>query len=158
VLSLVMLVSLTARNVYLEGPANYVAIALLAATAFLPCGSRFSVDSLRDSFRRRKEKDAVELNLRTPPSEEVLAPQRSAGWSRSSLAALPVLLQICVILYATARQQSGGTWHDGTALHYALWVERWVSDLGIALRAAPQGLLKVWSYVLRFTPFAVPVL
>lgn len=158
VLSLVMLVSLTGRNVFLEGPANYVAIALLAATVFLPCGSRFSVDALRDSFKRRDEKDAVALNDRSRPSEAVLAAERGAGWSPLSFAALAVLLQICVIFYATARQQSGGQWHDGTALHYALWVERWVSDLGMALRAAPQGLLRAWSYVLRFTPFAVPIL
>jgi predicted DCC family thiol-disulfide oxidoreductase YuxK len=158
VLALALLVSLTGRNLLLEGPANYVAIAVLAATAFLPCGSRFSLDALRDSFKRHHEKDAAALNDRTRPSEQALAAERSPGWSPSSLAALAVLLQLAVIYYAIARQQSGAEWREGTALHYALWVERWVSDLGIHVRSAPAGLLRAWTYLLRYSPFAIPVL
>lgn len=158
VLSLVALVSFTGRNLYLEGPANFVAIALLAATAFLPCGSRFSIDSLRASFRRNDEKDATSLNDRSAPSEALLAAERSPGWTPTSIAALAVLLQLTVILVATSRQQSGGQWQSGTALHYALWVERWVSDLGMLVRRAPPGLLRVWSQILRYSPLAVPVL
>jgi len=161
-IALALLVSFTGRNLFLEGPANYVAIAVLAATAFLPTGSRFSIDALRDSFRRYHEKDAVALNARSQvigrPEEQTLSAERSPGWSPTSLAALAVLLQIAVIHYATARQQSGEAWKDGTALHYALWVERWVSNLGAQVRLAPPGLLKGWTQLLRLTPFAVPIL
>lgn len=157
-LSIVALVSLTGRNLLIEGPANYVALALLATTAFLPCGSRFSLDSLRRSFKQREEKDGTDLNDRAAPPEHVLAATRGPGWSPVSIAALAVFLQVAVIFYAILRQQSGGQWHDGTALHYALWVERWVSDIGLAVRNAPPGLLRVWSYALRYTPFLAPVL
>ena len=158
VLSVLSLVSLTARNLLLSAPANDVAITLLTATAFLPCGSRFSFDSLRASLRAKDEKDATSLNDRTPPTEEALSADRSPGWSPTSLAALAVLLHVTLILVATARLQSGGQWRDGTALHYALWVERWVSDLGMVVRGAPPALLRAWTMILRVTPLAVPVL
>jgi len=61
VLSVLSLVSLTARNLLLSAPANDVAITLLTATAFLPCGSRFSFDSLRASLLAKDEKDATSL-------------------------------------------------------------------------------------------------
>lgn len=158
VLSLALLVSLTGRNILAEGPANHLGILVLAATAFLPCGSRFSIDSLRDSFKRRKEKDANALNDRTPETERAVAAERPAGWSPTSLAALAVLLQLTIVFVAIARQQGGARWHDGTALHYGLWVERYVSDIGMLVRRAPPGLLRAWSQLLRFTPWAAPVL
>lgn len=158
VLSLALLVSLTGRNLLLEAPANSLAITLLAATAFLPCGSAFSVDSLRRSFASRDEKNDTALNERRAPSEKAILVERSPGWSPTSLAALAVLLQIVIVFIATSRQQSGAKWMDGTALHYALWIERHVSDLGMTVRRAPPGLLSAWSSLLRFTPWMVPLL
>ncbi len=158
VLSVVALVSLTGRNLLLEAPANDVAITLLAATAFLPCGSRLSIDSLAASMRAKDEKDAGALNDRAAPTEEALSAERSPGWSPTSLAALAVLLHVTIVFVATARLQSGGQWRDGTALHYALWVDRWVSDLGMIVRHAPPVVLRAWTMVLRVTPLAVPVL
>ena len=52
-LALFSLVSLTGRNILLENAGNYVAIALLAFTAFLPTGRRFSLDALRKLRSRR---------------------------------------------------------------------------------------------------------
>lgn len=158
VLSLVLLVSLTGRNLLLETPSNSVAVVLLAATAFLPTGSRFSVDSLRDSFRRKDEKDASALNDRRPPADAVLAADRAPGWSPTSLAALAVLLHLTLILFAVWRQQSGPAWQDGTALHYALWVERSVSGLGVLLRGAPPALLSGWTALLHLSPLAIALL
>lgn len=158
VLALALFVSLTGRNLLLEGPANALAITVLAATAFLPCGSRFSIDALRDSFRRRDEKDATALNDRAPSPEKDIAAARSPGWSPTSLAALAVILQLAIVFFAIARQQHGEKWMNGTALHYGLWIERSVSDIGLLVRRAPPGLLRGWSLLLRFTPWVVPVL
>ena len=158
VLSLLALISLTGRNTLLASPASDVAITLLAATAFLPCGSRFSLDSLLRSMKARDEKDADALNDRAPPGEEAFPGERAPGWSPTSLAALAVLLHLTIVLVATARLQSGNSWRDGTALHYALWVERWVSDIGMKVRLLPPGLLRGWTWLLRAAPLAVPVL
>ncbi|MEZ4302243.1 MAG: hypothetical protein R3B70_45365, partial [Polyangiaceae bacterium] len=158
VLSLALFVSLTGRNLFTEGPWSSVTIAVLAATAFLPCGSRFSLDSLRASFRRRREKTATDLNDRTPESPAAIDAERAPGWSPTSLAALAVLLQLAIIFIAIARNQVGPKWQSGSALHYGLWVVRDVSDLGILARRLPQALLSGWSFLLRYIPFAVPAL
>jgi len=156
-ISLALLVSLAARNVYLETPGTYVAITLLVATALLPCGSRFSIDSLLASLRARDEKDAEALNDRAPTPEAILSAERGPGWSPTSLAALAVLLHLTIVLVATWSQQSGPTWQDGSALHYALWVERWVSDLGTHVRSAPPALLAIWTRVLHGIPLLAPL-
>ncbi|MFO0760403.1 MAG: DCC1-like thiol-disulfide oxidoreductase family protein [Byssovorax sp.] len=156
-LSLVALVSLTARDILLENAGNYAAIALLFFTLFLPCGSRFSLDSLLASLASRDEKRASELNARPAADEDAIARDRSPGWSPVSLAALAVLGQIALIHLATALQQRG-SWRDGTALYYALNSERWVSRAGVWLRGMPPGLLSALTHVMYYTGWAIPVL
>ncbi len=157
--SLVCLVSLTGRNILLENSGNYVAIALLAFTCFLPLGSRFSLDSLSASLASRDEKSARELNDRRRPDADAIDAARLPGWSPASLAGLAVLGQIAVIYLVAALQQKGALWEDGTALHYALNSERWVSALGASARTAlPAGLLAAWTRVFHAAEWAIPVL
>lgn len=156
-LALLSLVSLTARNILLENAGNYAAIGLLFFTLFLPCGSRFSLDALRASLAARDEKRAAELNERPRPSEETIAEQRAPGWSPASLAALGALVQLGLIHLATALQQTG-SWRDGSALHYALNSERWVSRAGVALRGASPGLLSALTHLLYAAGWAIPIL
>jgi predicted DCC family thiol-disulfide oxidoreductase YuxK len=159
VLSAVLLVSLTSRNILLENAGNHAAIALLLFTAFLPCGSRFSLDSLRASLARTDEKRAAELNERAPPAETEVAARRLPGWSPVSLAALAVLLQIAVIYLCSALQQRGEAWRDGSALHYALHVDRWVSGAGVWARdALPAGTLRALTLGFRGVELAIPAL
>ncbi|MFT3773500.1 MAG: DCC1-like thiol-disulfide oxidoreductase family protein [Minicystis sp.] len=159
VVALVCLVSLTGRNILLEGVGNYVAIALLAFTAFLPLGSRFSLDSLRASMAARDEKNAKDLNDRRRPSAEAIDAARVPGWSPASLAALAVLGQIAVIYLVAALQQKSEGWRDGSALHYALNAERWVSAAGASVRGSlGPGALSAWTRVFRAAEWAVPVL
>jgi hypothetical protein len=150
-LALLCLVSLTGRNILLENAGNYAAIALLAFTLFLPCGSRWSIDSLR---ARLADGGATGAD----PSEEDVHAGRLPGWSPVSLAALAVLLQIALIYLCSALQSNGPSWRSGTALYYALHVERWVSALGVHLRTAPPGLLSRWTQALLGVEYAVPVL
>lgn len=159
VLSLLVLVSLTSRNILLENAGNYAAIAILALTAFLPCGSRFSLDSLRASFALRDEKRDTELNDRSRVSEAEIAAGRLPGWSPTSLAALAVLLQLALIYLCTALQQRGAAWRDGSAFYYALHAERLASDAGIWLRdALPLGTLRGLTFGTWAMQLAIPAL
>ena len=159
VIAVVCLVSLTGRNILLENPGNYVAIALLGLTAFLPLGSRFSLDSLLFWMRARDEKRAGELNDRALPTQDQADAARIPGWTPTSLAALAVMLMVGVILICEALQQSGAAWKDGTALYQALNVERWVSGPGAWARSAlPIGVLSLWSRALRGAEWAIPAL
>ena len=157
VVSLVALVSLTGRNVLLENAGNYAAIALLAFTAFLPCGSRFSIDSLRAALEARDEKTAAALNDRPARADAEIDAQRLPGWTPTSIAAFAVLAQIAIIYLATALQQKGA-WRDGTALYYGLNVERWVSRGGASVRHLPPALLAVWTHALYIAEWGIPAL
>lgn len=152
-LSLVALVSLSQRNILLENAGNYAAVALLAFTLLLPCGRRFSLDALLGSLAARHEKTAAELNDR-----KGRAWSPGPGESPTSMAALAILVQIALICVCTALQQKGAPWRDGSALHYALHVDRWVGDIGVAARGAPSGLLRVWTFGLYAAEVAVPIL
>jgi predicted DCC family thiol-disulfide oxidoreductase YuxK len=145
VLSLVALVSLVGRNTLLGNVGDSTAIALLAFTAFLPLGARFSVDSLQRSMAKAKESTTDELNARDETTIEAPA----------SLMPLAVVIMVgCIYLFA-ALQQNGDTWGDGSALYYALHVDRWTDSPGVALRSASPALLAGWTKLLKVAEFAI---
>lgn len=158
VLSLVLLVSLNSRNILAEGVGTHAAIALLAFTAFLPCGSRFSLDSLRASLALRDERGAAALNDRRRPPEAAVEAGRLPGWSPVTVAALGVLLQIIAVYACSYLQKSGDAWRDGSALHYALHVDRWVSGIGVRVRGLGAGPLSGWTQALRYVEIIIPAL
>lgn len=135
--ALVCLIGLTGRNILLESIGNSVAIAILAMTALMPCGLRFSVDALKRSFRARDEHRPGELNDRSRPVD----PEAPA-----TLVPLALLGLLALIYYGAALQQTGPSWKDGTALHYALHVDRWTGASGVAIRDA-TGLLEALTRI-----------
>lgn len=157
--ALVSLVSLTGRNLLIENVGNHLAIALLAFTAFLPLGSRFSLDSLLASMAARDEKTAKELNDRRRPSDDAIQDARLPGWSPLSLAALAVLVQLAVVYFSAAKLQKADVWRDGSAMHAALSVERWVSAAGASARdfLGPSAL-SAWTRAFHTAEWAIPVL
>lgn len=159
ILAIVCLVSLTGRNILLENAGNYVAIALLGFTAFLPLGSRFSLDSLLHSLDARDEKTGAELSDRRRPSDDAIQEARLPGWSPVSLAAFAVLALIAVIYATAAVLQSGAAWKDGSALHYALNNERWVSAAGAAARGfLGPNALSAWTRAFHGAELLIPIL
>lgn len=152
VLSLVGLVSLSARNLLAEGPGEPVALALLLATVFLPVGSAFSLDVIGARARaatETKPKDLVE-DAPLPPAKLVQA-GRLPGFSPMSLAAVGTLGLLFVILYSTARARTG-SWIDGTALHKAMHVHLVASPLGFSIRNSP--ILGPLTQFVRIAPYA----
>ena len=157
-LSLACLVSLTGRNILLENPGNHAAIAILAFTLFLPCGSRFSLDSLVAAMKAREEKTHADLNDRAPASDATIEAERLPGFSPVSLAAFATLGQIAILFACSALQKTTAPWKDGSALHYALNVDRWATGLGVLVRGAPEGLLRALTYLLYVAEWAIPLL
>lgn len=160
-LSLVCIVSLTARNTLAENPGNYAAIALCAFTLFLPLGRRFSIDALVTSMGARSEKSAAQLNDRSGEEPDFGVDftgdeERAAGYSPTSIAALAATLQVAIIFMASAYQHSGEAWKDGSAIGIALASNRWASAFGASMRGSlPSGL---FTSLVRYTELAVPVL
>ncbi len=154
--SLVALVSLTGRNILLENAGNYIAIALVAFTAFLPTGSRYSIDALRSSLGDRDEKTAADLNDRGWPTDAPEAGLYGRGFSPVSIAALGVILQI-VTLYLCSALTKTGPWRDGSALHYALHDVLRVSRVGVIVQNA-MGLTKALTFLVLAAEWAIPLL
>ena len=113
-LSLVALVSLQGRTLFIEN-GNAVTLFLLCTSAFfLPVGLRFSVDSLSASLRKHKE-------LRP----EALADRASfAGPSApiTSLAVVAIFLQLVAIYCFDIVHKSGRIWQEGSELsRFVIW-------------------------------------
>jgi len=143
--TIICVIGLMGRNVLLDSVGASVAISLLAITALLPLGARFSVDSMCRSFAAHDEKTPDDLNARShaTPLEQP-----------ASLAALGVLLILALIYLGAALQQTGESWKDGHALYYALHVDRWTSALGVAVREQTE-LLTAWTMVIWYAQLAI---
>ncbi len=157
VLSLVAMISLSARNTLAEGPGEALAIILLATTMFLPLGSRFSVDSVVATARLARETKPKHLFDRAGvPTETEIRRGHLPGWSPHSIAAAGALTLVCLTLVAVGKQQSGAAWLDGTALHKTLHVYMFASPTGYALR--DSGLLGPLTRLLKLATWLVPAL
>src|SRR5262249_52748105 len=119
VVSLVLSASLHNRVLFAENWGGVALGALMAWTAFLPLGRRFSADALLASLRKNAGEQPEDMTA------ERLG-QTSAPDTRPvvSLAVLGLLLQLAVIYWFNFVHKSGPTWKDGTAVHYVLWQER----------------------------------
>jgi predicted DCC family thiol-disulfide oxidoreductase YuxK len=154
-LSFLSLISLTTRNLLAEGIGNYLAIAVLGLTWFLPLGSRFSIDSLKKSMSLAIETSAHDLNARSEVTENEIAAARAPGWSPVSFAALAVILQLGLVYLSLALRQTGA-WRDGSAVGKALHVWTAASPLGFAIK--DSGLTTLLTYLVTGAQWAVPVL
>jgi predicted DCC family thiol-disulfide oxidoreductase YuxK len=150
VLSLVGLISLSARNLLTVGPGEPIALALLAATAFLPLGSSFSLDAFRARAAGVPEQKPKDLLTPAP-----LLRGRGPGFSPVSLAALLALALVVLVLVTTAKGRTGA-WLDGTALERAMNLHLVASPLGRSLRGSP--LLTVLTKLVSIAHYAIPTL
>lgn len=150
-LALLFTTSLNSRNILIENGGSVVLNLLVLWTAFLPLGTRFSVDAVRRSLRARQETTEDALNDRLDPPRE-LRPF-------VSLAATALLLQWVTIYAFNVWQKNGAPWRDGTAVYYFLQQDRLVTWFGAWLRGAlPLGGMKVLTFVTLFIEALIPLL
>lgn len=151
ILALLLTTSLNSRNVMIENGGAVILDILLVWTLFLPLGARFSVDSLRASWRARKETTEAALNQRLDPPR-LLAPI-------ASLAVTALLLQWVVIYAFNAVQKNGAPWRDGTAVYYFLQQDRVVTWFGAWLRQSlPLGGMKLLTFAALGIEGVLPLL
>jgi HTTM domain len=131
VASTVCVLSLHGRLLLFDNGGD-VALGLLSIwTTFLPTGRAFSIDAL--------------LASRDGGPEAEGGP-RSTTWT--SLAVLAVTCQLALIYFFNAIHKSGDTWRDGTAVHYALHLDRLATPLAVWMRARmtlPLSRVLTWS-------------
>lgn len=130
----VLLASIQARNPVILIGGDIQIMALLLWALFLPLGARFSVDA------------AV---AHTPPP-------RSGRYR--SIAAFALLVQIVSVYFFSAILKDGDAWWpDGTAVYYALELDRYTTDIGRWLQQYPS-LTRPLAHGVWFLEWAAPLL
>ncbi|MEY4577454.1 MAG: hypothetical protein RL701_2157 [Pseudomonadota bacterium] len=139
ILSWICFTALMVRVDVLTTGAECVLAELVLWTAWLPLGTRFSVDAVLRSLREHPEQTVAELTTwQARPREVRLV---------VSLAVLAAVTQLSVIYGLNALQKNGDTWHHGSAVYYLLHQERIVTMLGLWLREhVPFGVLASLTY------------
>ena len=132
VLAAIIVASLNGRVLLIENGGYVVHNLLVLWTAFLPLGDRFSVDALITSWKHKREKNAADLNDRSTD----IAPWRLRP--HVTLLGIVLLLQLSSIYLFNVLHKTGPAWHNGTAVHYVLYVDRMVTPfIGYAREVAP---------------------
>lgn len=138
ILSAVCITSLNARNLFVENGGTVVVNILAVYTAFLPLGARFSLDAVRESLRRRRDRSVRDLDRPDP----LAVPTRA-----TSLVVLLLLVQWSCIYFFNTVQKDGEGWKNGTALYWFFQQDRIVTVFGIwARNHLPLSLIRVMTY------------
>ncbi|MGE0321274.1 MAG: DCC1-like thiol-disulfide oxidoreductase family protein [Polyangiaceae bacterium] len=139
VLSAICITSLNARNLFVENGGTVVVNIITIWTLFLPLGNRLSLDAVRKSMKRFKERNAAELNDRSADEGIDLPVYR--------LAIFALILQWSVIYFFNTVHKSGHGWQDGSALHWFVYQDRIITDFGVWVRNnVPFGVLRFLTY------------
>ncbi len=140
VLCWALMLSLHVRNPFINNLGDWLLVDLLFFCMFIPLGARFSLGAMH-----MREKEDLPQNV-------------------LSIATLAIILQMCFLYYFSTYHKIMPDWHsDGTALAFALNLDRLTQPLGNIMRLWPPELLKAltlfvfylekWGPILFFLPF-----
>jgi len=105
-LAWLFLISLQARNPQVATAADNLVRILLFWALFLPLGSCFAVDHALDSKRGKN------------------------SWRLFSIPTMAILIQMFLLYHIAGLQKTGGQWKEGSAVYYALSLDRMTTPLG----------------------------
>jgi hypothetical protein len=159
VLQFLMIMSVHERNIYILNGADTVFRVLSFWSMFIPLGQYYSVDALRERWKRYgRSRHLPDLRADPGPRTVYAFPVRM------------IQLQFALIYLFTAwLKLPGAAWREGNAIFYALQLKSLTLPTGDFLLAnAPMPLLKVMSYqsiltewvffFFVFLPFGQPLL
>ena len=152
VLAAIFVACMNGRVLLIENGGYVVHNLLLLWTAFLPMGDRFSIDALLKSFKTTKEKTEADLNDRSTDT---------ATWRLTphvSLVGLVLLVQLAAVYGFNWKHKTGPAWHNGTGVHYVLWVDRMVTPLIAEVREyAPRWLVQILTFSVMGVEAGLPI-
>jgi hypothetical protein len=118
ILSLVAVLSLHGRVMFIQIGGDVALSELAFWTAFLPLGRRYSVDALLDELTSLERGE--EAKVRTH--------------AVSAFACFALLFQLSIVYAFNAWQKNGPMWLDGSLVHYILHIDAIVTGFGAAIR------------------------
>ncbi|MBX2819129.1 MAG: HTTM domain-containing protein, partial [Rhodothermaceae bacterium] len=139
---LVLMLSIHVRNPFVNNLGDWFLLHLLFWGCLLPLGVRFSIDVRRLPSLRQLPRQIL------------------------SIATLGVLVQIAALYFFSVLKKNSPVWHtDGTAIHYALRLDRFVTHIGEWVLSLPYDwlttltsatlFLEQWGPILLFIPFFI---
>ena len=149
----ICMISLHGRTLLFDNGGDVVLGLLTIWTTFLPTGRFFSVDAV---LARRR------VATETPPPDlapVVLPAAKPATKTFVSLGVLAVLAQLAIIYFFNAVHKGGHNWRNGSAVHYAIHLDRLATWFGVWLREhMSPTLAKALTYGSLATEGMLPVL
>ncbi len=138
IIAAIFVASMNGRVLLIENGGYVVHNLLFLWTAFLPLGDRFSVDALLASMKTQRERGVVDLNDRQLDT---------AKWRLKphvTFVSFILTIQLAAIYAFNVMHKEGPAWHDGTAVHYVLWVDRMVNPFIAVVRGPAAVAFKGW--------------
>ena len=154
ILATICMISLHGRTLLFDNGGDVVLGLLTIWTTFLPTGRFFSVDAVL--ARRRAEAQA---QAATPDGVAAPALARPSAKTFTSLAVLAVIAQLAIIYFFNAVHKSGATWRNGSAVNYAIHLDRLATWFAVWLRdAMSPTVARGMTYAALTTEAMLPVL
>jgi hypothetical protein len=146
--SLIAVLSLHGRLLLFDNGGDVVLGLLCIWTTFLPTGRRWSVDAVL--ARRAREH---------PPRFDLAPEPGSRARTFTSLAVLALICQLAFIYFFNAVHKGGTTWLDGSAVHYAIHLDRLATPFAVWLRhAMPTEVARALTWTTLAIEWALPFL
>ncbi|WP_226005759.1 HTTM domain-containing protein [Natrinema salinisoli] len=148
VLSLLLLVSVQARNPHLLNGGDKLLSQLVLLAVFLPLGTRWALDALGDPDASGADSEDAEPRTRSGTDPRIVTPATAA-----------MLGSVVVVFVSNALLKAeGDTWHSGEALHYALRQDQLTVLLGTHLVDYPLFLTLgtyIWAGLVTGAPLLI---
>ncbi|HEY7370964.1 MAG TPA: hypothetical protein VIF57_02215 [Polyangia bacterium] len=135
VLAWICMLSLHGRTLLFDNGGDVVLGLLTTWTMFLPTGRHWSVDAVL-ARRRARLTSPQEASLALAPAVPPAGASASgSGKTFTSLGVLAVTMQLAIIYTFNAIHKQGRSWlHDGSAVHYAIHLDRLATWFAVWLR------------------------
>ena len=141
-LTLILTMSLSTRNLFLEHGGHLVLTSVLTWCVFLPTERFYSFDAWR-----RYRQGLLQSWLPAFPKPE------------RSLACFGAILTLATIYFYNATTKVGDNWQDGSAIWYSLNLSQHTTHAGFFLRLfCPNYILKTMSYFVYYGEAVLPYL
>jgi hypothetical protein len=154
ILAMICMMSLHGRTLLFDNGGDVVLGLLTIWTTFLPTGRRFSVDAVL--ARRRAAANAPVPDGAGVVASPIVTP---AAKSFVSLAVLAVIFQLSIIYFFNAVHKGGPTWRNGSAVNYAIHLDRLATWFAVWLRETMSPTVaRALTYGALGTEAILPVL
>ena len=150
ILAVMGLISIHAAEWILQNGGDMVIRNYMFWALFLPLGTSWSIDSIRQSIRKHPEHDTNDLNK----------PMEVASPRIFHLAYLACLVQLAMIYFFNYINKTGAMWSDGSAIHYMYQLDTFLTPLGTWLASIlntdmMKFLTQMTRYIEIFAPIAI---